>query len=189
VTETATKTKSAQGFYWPILIIGILLIIMPFVFGMPTKAAAGQRMLNQFHSIMQPTSVQKTVSYYSDFQNLKPVAEGGIAAASEAPQLISGLAGQLHMTPAQVDGFLASNFPAMAGLMGNLPKLKPVFEQVSPGLAFYKGLVSTMQANVTNYKNVDSLPNFNLFTWFFVIPGILLVIFSGLGLAMGRNKS
>ena len=39
-----------------------------------------------------------------------------------------------------------------------------------------------MSANVTNYKQVNSLPNFNLFAWFFIIPGILLVLLSGAGL-------
>ena len=39
-----------------------------------------------------------------------------------------------------------------------------------------------MQAQVSNYQKVDSLPNFNLFTWFFIVPGILLVAIGGLGL-------
>jgi hypothetical protein len=29
---------------------------------------------------------------------------------------------------------------------------------------------------------VNSLPSFRLFTWFFVVPGILLVLLSGYGL-------
>jgi len=37
-------------------------------------------------------------------------------------------------------------------------------------LADYKPLVDTMQANVSNYQQVDSLPNFRLFTWFFEVP-------------------
>jgi hypothetical protein len=39
-----------------------------------------------------------------------------------------------------------------------------------------------MQTNVNNYAQVDSLPNFRLFTWFFEVPGVLLIIFSLLGL-------
>jgi len=46
----------------------------------------------------------------------------------------------------------------------------------------------TMKANVDNYAQVDSLPNFNLFTWFFVVPGVLLVILSLLGLGVFSRK-
>ena len=53
------------------------------------------------------------------------------------------------------------------------------------GLQHYKPLVDTMQGNVGDFKKVDSLPSFNLFTWFFVVPGILLVLLSGAGLFTG----
>lgn len=168
---------------WPILVIGLALVIAPFALGMPGKTAAGQRMLNSFYPIMQPAHVQTTANYYyKTFVPLRAVAIGGVQAGKESPQLIAALAQALKMTPAQVQTFLGTKFPAAAGLIGNLPKLKPVFEKVPGGLAFYKSLVTTMQANVNNYASVNSLPNFNLFTWFFVIPGILLFLLSGWGL-------
>jgi hypothetical protein len=163
-------------FHWPVLLIGIALIVAPLALGMPSKAAAGQRMLNDFHPVMQPAAVTATVNYFNTFQALRPVAIGGQQAASESPQLLSALGASLHMSPAQVDGFLTAKFPAMAGLIGSLPSLRPVFAQVPPGLNWYKPIVATMQTNVTNYREVDSLPNFNLLTWFFVVPGILLVL-------------
>ena len=57
-----------------------------------------------------------------------------------------------------------------------------IFAAVPAGLAHYKPLVDTMQANVDNYKQVNSLPSFRLFTWFFVVPGALLVLLAGWGL-------
>ena len=39
-----------------------------------------------------------------------------------------------------------------------------------------------MQANVDNYNSVNSLPNFRLFTWFFVVPGLLMVFLATWGL-------
>ncbi len=168
---------------WPILVIGLALVVVPFAMGMPGKTAAGQRMLNNFRPIMQPAHVQTTADYYyKTFVPLRGVAIGGVQAGKESPQLIGALAQALKMTPAQVQNFLGTNFPAAAGLIGNLPKLKPVFEKVPGGLDFYKSLVTTMQANVNDYASVDSLPNFNLFTWFFVIPGFLLMLLSGYGL-------
>jgi hypothetical protein len=176
-------------FFWPVLVIGIALIAMPFAMSMPSKAGDGQKMLDNFRPIMQPAQVQKTADYYyKTFVNLRPIAEAGPQLASEAPKLFAALAQQLKMTPAQVGQFMGAQFPAMAGLLGNLPKLVPVFANVPPGLDHYKPLVDVMQANVTNYSQVDSLPSFRLFTWFFVIPGALLVLFAGVPLIAGLRK-
>jgi hypothetical protein len=178
-----------RAFYWPILIIGVLMIVLPFAISLPSKASAGQTMLNNFHPIMQPSSVKETVGLYENtFLKLKPVATGGIAAAGEETALLQGLATGLHLTPAQLEQFLGANYPAFAQLLASFPQLVPVFSQVGPGLADYKPLVDTMQANVTNYRQVDSLPNFNLFTWFFEIPGILMVILALLGLGVGARR-
>jgi hypothetical protein len=62
-----------------------------------------------------------------------------------------------------------------------------IFARVPAGLAHYKPLVDTMQSNVDNYDSVSSLPNFNLFTFFFMIPGALLMILAGVGLFAGRQ--
>ncbi|MFH0917492.1 MAG: hypothetical protein V1912_13745 [bacterium] len=176
-------------FFWPVLVIGIALIVMPFAMSMPGKAGAGQTMLDNFRPIMQPDNVSKTADYYNNtFVNLRPIAEAGPQLASEAPNLFAALAQQLNMSPEQVQQFLGSQFPAMAGLLGGLPQLVPVFANVPPGLDHYKPLVDVMQANVTNYQQVDSLPSFRLFTWFFVIPGILLVLLAGVPLVMGLRK-
>ncbi len=178
-----------QLFFWPVLVIGIALIVMPFAMSMPSKAGAGQTMLDNFRPIMQPASVSQTADYYNKtFVQLRPIAEAGPQLASEAPKLIAALAQQLNMSPDQVQQFLGSQFPAMAGLLGGLPQLVPVFANVPPGLDHYKPLVDVMQANVTNYQQVDSLPSFRLFTWFFVIPGILLVLLAGVPLLLGLRK-
>lgn len=50
------------------------------------------------------------------------------------------------------------------------------------GPKHYHPLVTTMQANVSNFEQVNSLPDFRLFTWFFVVPGLLLVLLAGYGL-------
>jgi hypothetical protein len=67
-------------------------------------------------------------------------------------------------------------------MIASFPKLAPVFANVPPGLDHYKPLVDTMQANVQNYDQISSLPDFRLFTWFFVIPGVLLVLIAAWGL-------
>lgn len=176
-------TRTFRWVLWPILVIGIVLIVAPFAISLPSKATAGQKMIDNFHPIMQPAAVKTTVAYYDKtFMALGPVATGGVAASGEIPALFAGLAGSLHMTQPQLVQFLQTKFPALAQLLERFPQLAPVFKRVPPGLAWYKPLVTTMRDNVTNYAKIDSLPNFNLFTWFFVVPGILVVILAGLGL-------
>lgn len=175
--------------YWPILVIGVLLIAMPFAISLPSKASAGQRMLNSFHPMMQPASVQEAaLLYHNTFVPLGQVATGGIAAAGETTQLFAGLAQGLHMTPAQLQAFMGKNYPAMAKLLASFPAMVPIFKQVGPGLTAYLPLVNTMQANVQNYAAIDSLPNFNLFTWFFVVPGLLIVLFALMGLGLFERR-
>jgi hypothetical protein len=68
---------------WPVLVIGILLIVMPFAISLPSKASAGQTMLNEFHPIMQPANVNTTVNYYyQTFVPLRAVADGGVRSSS-----------------------------------------------------------------------------------------------------------
>ena len=145
---------------WAVLVIGLALVGVPFAMGMPGKTAAGQRMLNDFHPLMQSDSVARTADYYDNV--FTPL--GGVATqfgqAAQDPQM------QEHLKP----------------LMPMLGPAMPIFKKVPMGLEWYQPLVTTMQANVNDYASVDSLPNFRLFTWFFVIPGAMLMLLAGWGL-------
>jgi hypothetical protein len=175
-------------------------------------------MIDSFRPIMQPSSVKVTVDYYDNvFTPLRQVVPavstdnvakfqgylGGIKAMeAETPKLVPALAQALNMTPAQVQQFLGTQFPATSQMLAALPKLDTDFSQllgvmsantttfskVPGGLDHYQPLVKTMNANIDNYKQIDSLPNFRLFTWFFVVPGILLVLLAGWGLLAGRRQ-
>jgi len=201
---------------WAVLAIGLALVIAPLALGLPGKAAAGQRMLNGFQPIMQPDQVTTTARYYNDVfvplgtvtpmlsaQNLakfQAYLKGFGGMQTDAAKLVPLLAQALHMTPVQVQALMAGQLPAMAAMLQNLPKMQRdfggllgtmqqnvgIFGQVPAGLTYYKPLVTTMQANVDNYKQVNSLPDFRLFTFFFVVPGALLVLLAGGGLFGGR---
>ncbi|HEY2372937.1 MAG TPA: hypothetical protein VGH82_10335 [Gaiellaceae bacterium] len=197
---------------WSVLVIGLALVIAPFALGLPGKSAAGQRMLNNFQPIMQPDQVQFTANYYDHVfvplgkvtpmmsaQNLAKFhayTKGFAGVQTDAARLVPLLAQTLHMTPAQVRKLMATQLPAMAAMLHNLPAMQRdfsallgtmqqnvgIFSRVPAGLAHYKPLVRTMQGNVDNYKQVNSLPDFRLFTLFFVVPGVLLVLLAGYGL-------
>jgi len=187
---------------WAVLVIGLALVIAPFALSLPTKSAAGQRMLNGFQPIMQPDQVKTTARYYN--QVFVPIGKvtpmlsaknlatfrgymlGFGAVQGDTAKLVPMLARALHMTPAQVQTMMAAQLPAMQrdfnGLIGTMQQNIPIFQQVPAGLAHYKPLVTTMQANVDNFRRVNSLPDFRLFTFFFVVPGALLIILAAYGL-------
>ena len=204
---------------WAVLVIGLTLVIAPLAMSLPAKANAGERMMGDFQPIMQPDQVAATVRYYDDvFTKLRPVAlafnedtvarfqgyEKGLTGfQKESTQLIPALAKQMGMTPEQVQQYMAQQFPAMMQMFQALPQMGSdfqsmvglmeqntgVFKQVPPGLDHYEPLVHTMQGNVDDYDKVSSLPNFGLFTWFFIVPGLLLVAIAGFGLYTSRTTS
>jgi hypothetical protein len=204
---------------WAVFAIGLVLAIAPFALLLPTKASAGEDMLNGFQPIMQPDQVATTAMYYNDvfvplgqvtpMMSAKNLAKfqaymaGMKGMQTDAAKLVPLLAQALNMTPAQVQQMMATNLPAMAAMLQNLPQMQrdfnglistmqaneDIFSQVPAGLAHYKPLVTTMQANVDNYKDVNSLPSFRLFAWFFVIPGVLLMLIAGYGLWTGHREA
>jgi hypothetical protein len=140
---------------WAVLAIGLALVIAPFALGLPGKSAAGQRMLNGFQPIMQPDQVRLTASYYDNVF----VPLGNVVRAM--PPLLQSLPATQRQA---------------------LQQYAPTFAQVPAGLTHYQPLVRTMQGNVDNFEQVNSLPDFRLFTVFFVVPGALLVLLAGYGL-------
>ena len=188
--------------------LGIGLIVAPISMSMFSRANDGQRMVNQFRPIMQPASVQTTADYYNNvFTKLRPIAlamtpqtvakfngylQGFQGLQADGQKLVPALAQAMHVSPAQVQHLMATEFPAMSQMLASLPQMQKdfsgllglmaanvnTFKQVPPGLDHYKPLVTTMQGNVDSYASVDALPRMGLFPWFFIIPGILIVLAS-----------
>lgn len=203
---------------WGVLVVGLLLIAAPFAIGLPGKASGGQEMIDAFAPIMDEQNVQTTSDYYYDvFVPLGGVVPamtqenidlfngylagiGGMGA--EAQNLVPAFATATGMTEEQAGEFMATEFPAMFQMMAALPQMQQdfegllglmgnnvgIFEQVPGGLAHYEPLVVTMESQVENYDQIASLPDFRLFTWFFVIPGVLLVAMAAFGLFGNRKQ-
>jgi hypothetical protein len=201
---------------WGVLVIGLALVVAPLALSLPGKTGAGQRMLNGFQPIMQPDQVATTARYYNDvfvplgkvtpMMSAANVAKfqgylGGFEGMqADAAKLVPLLAQALHKSPAEVQAMMAAQLPAMSAMLRGLPAMRAdfalligamqqntgIFAQVPSGLKHYQPLVTTMQANVDNYAQVNSLPDFRLFSAFFIVPGALLVLLAGVGLFGGR---
>src|SRR6266542_6646620 len=59
------EVKMNRKLLWAVLAIGLALVIAPLALSLPSKAAAGQRMMSGFQPIMQPDQVKTTAYYYN----------------------------------------------------------------------------------------------------------------------------
>jgi hypothetical protein len=195
----------------------LLLIAAPFAIGLPGKASGGEKMIDAFAPIMEENNVETTADYYyNTFVPLGEVVPAmsqenidkfnsylaGIGAMGQEAQNLGPAIGQATgMTEEEVGAYMATEFPAMSQMMQALPQMEQdfqgllglmganvgIFSDVPGGLDHYKPLVDTMQAERENYDKVASLPDFRLFTWFFVIPGVLLVALAAFALFGDRK--
>jgi hypothetical protein len=76
----------------------------------------------------------------------------------------------------------------VGGLLTMMSQNTGVFGEVPAGLAHYEPLVRTMNTNVDNHEQVSSLPNFDLVTAFFMVPGALIALLAAFGLIAGRER-
>ena len=204
---------------WAVLVMGVALIVAPFAMGLPDKADGGQQMIDAFAPIMDEENVQTTADYYYDvFVPLGDVAPamsqenidqfnsylaGFTAVGVDAENLVPTLSQATGLSEEQVQAFMAAQFVGITAMLQQLPEMEAafggllglmqenvaIFEQVPGGLEHYEPLVTTMQEQRENYDKVSSLPDFTLFTWFFVIPGALLVVLALVGLFVGRKPA
>ena len=177
------------------LVLGIGLIVAPFAMSMFSRGNDGDQMVSSFRPIMQPANVQKTADYYyNTFTKLRPIALAMNAKTAATlngySQGITAMMQDLQKMPPAQQQALAQNYPAMAAMLKGLPQMQKTldgftamiagnlqtFKNVPPGLDHYKPLVDTMQSNVGNFASVDALPPMKAFPWFFIIPGVLLVL-------------
>ena len=148
-----------------IVVVGLGLIAAPAVFQMFSRAPEGAVMIDEFRPYMTAEQVELFTGYISDID----------AADAEARTILE---------PAIVDsGVLdAAEYETQFGLLVALNDEWPAIN------ADMTDLLDTMDGNLGNFAAVDALPSFDLFPWFFVIPGILVVGLGVAALRVGRTR-
>ena len=138
-------------------------MLAPVVFQMFTRAPKGRDMIDAFRPYMNESTI-------GGFQ--QDMATIG-AAADEVPALRAELRSALGVDDAQLD----QRYPLLVS-----------FEDQWPGVdADMNDMLTTMRADIVDYEAVDALPSFDLFPWFFVVPGVLVAGAAGLGLLRMRG--
>lgn len=143
-------------------VLGVALIAAPLVFQMFTRAPDGEQMLDEFRPLMTAQRITTVQGYF--------VTMAGGEAAVRA-QLLPAL------DKAGVDE--AERRALLPKAYGFTEVWTRLTNQMAPMLA-------AMNDNLTRYNGLIALPPFGLFPWFFVAPGVLLIL---LGLISARRSS
>jgi hypothetical protein len=154
-----TGEHRARPALWVLVGLGIAVAAAPIAFQMFDRAPKGAEMIDDFRPMMTRERVQAVQGYFVTLG----AAEGQLRA--NALPLLTDAGGD------------AADYPAISQWSADWPTI----------LTDFNPMVATMSDNVDNYEAVDALPSFDLFPWFFVIPGALVTVFAALALRTGST--
>ena len=137
-----------RGALWVLVGLGIAVAAAPVAFQMFDRAPKGAEMIDDFRPMMTRERVQAVQGYFVTLG----AAEGQLR--TNALPLLADAGGD------------PADFPAIAQWSADWPTI----------LTDFNPMVATMSDNVDNYDAVAALPSFDLFPWFFVVPGALVAI-------------
>jgi hypothetical protein len=141
-------SNRARPALWVLFGLGIAVAAAPVAFQMFDRAPQGADMIDDFSPMMTRERVQSVQGYFVTLG----AAEGQLR-ANALPLLVEA-------------GGDPADFPAIGQWSTDWPTI----------LTDFNPMVATMSDNVDNYDAVAALPSFDLFPWFFVIPGALVAI-------------
>ncbi|WP_239654577.1 hypothetical protein [Rhodococcus sp. AD45] len=153
--------------------VGLMFVIAPLVLSVPAKAKAVDDLTVAFGPVFTDQGV---AAVRSDMTV--------IAAMSDQlqTQTVPALAGALKMDPGQFQDFMGQNFSDVATGIAQLNAILPRFE----------ALVAGMEANVGNFQLAANIPTAShaatTLTWWFIVPGIALILLGGIGIA-GQSRT
>jgi hypothetical protein len=131
--------------------LGIAVVLAPVMFQMFTRAPKGADMIDDFRPMMVRQRVQDVQGYFIT------IGAGEGQLRNLAVPFAAEVAGQ---PPDEA----AAAYPAISELSATW---RTIVGDFAP-------MIGAMSDNVDNFAAVDALPNFSLFPWFFVVPGLLV---------------
>ncbi len=151
--------RSARAPLWALVILGVGVATAPAMFQMFTRAPEGAAMIDDFRPMMTRQRVQAVQGYFVTMG----MAEGQLRTVA--------------IPLAEDSGIDTDGFGAIATFSEDWPTI----------VADFNPMVGTMSDNVDNFGAVDAMPPFDLFPWFFLVPG-LIVLGSGV-IALWAHRS
>jgi hypothetical protein len=137
-------------------VIGLLLVVVPIVLSLPSKAADADEM----NENLKPVYTQELVAGAQ--QSLQVVDAMGTQMTEE---MLPALAAQLGMDEAALQGFLGENLPAMAAGMQAMPEAMGRFTE----------LVGTFEQHLEDYQTISDVA-FVPIVWTLIIGGAIALL-------------
>jgi len=160
---SAAARRGGKG--WPLIVIAVLglgMIAAPAIFQMFHRAPLGAEMIKDFKPYMTTTRL-------AGFQRELRQIDAGVSDTNT--NVAHALAGTGTAAHRRFD----ARYPGFADFQDKWGAI----------YADMKHLMDTIQSNRVNYLAMEGLPDFRLFPWFFVIPGVLIVLLA----AAGRRRA
>jgi hypothetical protein len=146
-------------------LIGLGLALAPVAFQMFDRGPKGAEMMREFAPFM-------TNARLDGFQrDIRDIDAGVHESHGRVVVALDGHGAAAHK---RFDG----RFASLAQFQGDWPPIN----------ADMSNLLDTIQANTGNYQAVKALPSFELFPWFFVIPGALVALLALTALLAPRTS-
>ncbi len=150
-----------------IAVIAVGLIAAPAMFQMFTRAPKGGHMIKAFRPYMTHANVAKFQGYMAEIDHADKESQNQLS------ELLTGRAG---ITPTQA----ATRFATLAQFQRQWPTIKADMSD---------DMLTKMDRMVPNYEAVHALPPFPLFSWFFVLPGLFVLILALMALRADRRRA
>lgn len=155
-----------------IILGGLALIVVPVVDHVWSGSPPAHAMINSFKPVMTTASMQVI---QTDLQQLSA------ANHQLTTEAIPALAGQLHMTPAQLQQAMSTNFSAVATGVAAMPSI----------LAHFDGFATLIRSQLVNFQQASTIPisgmPITVMPWAFTLVGLLVLVF-GVGMLTKKGK-
>jgi hypothetical protein len=150
-----------------IVLVGVVLIVLPFGYKMFDRASAGADMMADFEPVLTRDNVTTFQGHMETF--------GGIQ--SDMQKMIPAFAQAMGTTEDQLNQMIQDQFPGLAKGMQQMDQMGQDFNMV----------ITVMDNNVENFQKANQLPMRNM-PWFFIIAGGIFVVLGGIQLALPSQK-
>jgi hypothetical protein len=151
------RASTWRSLRWVAVGLGIALVLAPVGFQMFSRAPKGAQMMSTFKTIETRHHLRRIQSYFSDMA----VGQGLVQL-----QLVPALR-HTGLSAAQIE----ARYPALHTLDANWVY---ILNDMTP-------MIAAMSNNIANYQAISSLPSFRLFPWFFLLPGVIVILIALLG--------
>ncbi len=150
------------------IVLGALLVAVPFALSLPTKAADADQMNANLRPVYTPALITQATGALTTVSTM---------GTEMSDTMLPALADKLGMTGDELQAFLGDNFPATATALQNMPA----------SMERFQGLVGTFETNLDNYGTLKPV-SFAPIIWTVIVGGAVMFVMGIWAFAAGRRR-